>query len=128
MLVFVARRLAAAVPLVLGVLVLTFVMVEAAPGNASDALLGDGPVPKEVRERIEAAYGLDRPAPARFLRWAEDIAFEGDLGWSISRGRPVRRVLADALPNTILLAGAAFLVHVAAGLVLGVLVLTFVMV
>jgi peptide/nickel transport system permease protein len=116
---FVARRLAAAVPLVLGVLVLTFVMVEAAPGKASDALLGDGPVPNEVRERIEAAYGLDRPAPARFLSWAETIALKGDLGWSISRGRPVSRVLMDALPNTLLLAGAAFLVHLAAGIALG---------
>jgi len=119
LLAFVARRLAAAVPLVLGVLVLTFVMVEAAPGNAADALLGEGPVPKDVRDRLEAAYGLDRPAPARFVRWAEGLLLEGDLGWSVSRGRPVRRVLADALPNTVLLAAAAFLVHLVAGLALG---------
>jgi peptide/nickel transport system permease protein len=116
---FVARRLAAAVPLLLGVLLLTFVMVESAPGTATDAILGDRPVPREVRERVEAAYGLDRPAPARFLSWTGDIALRGDLGWSISRGRPVSRVLADALPNTILLAGAAFFVHVLAGLGLG---------
>lgn len=119
MLPFVARRLAAAIPLLLGVLVLTFVMVEAAPGKASDALLGDRPVPKEVRERIEAAYGLDRSAPSRFFRWTGDLLLRGDLGWSISLGRPVSRVIADALPNTMLLAGAAFLVHLAAGLALG---------
>src|SRR5215510_3526007 len=94
-------------------------MVESAPGNASDAFLGDRPVPREVRERIEAAYGLDRPAPVRFLHWTGDLLLHADLGWSVSRGKPVSRVLVDALPNTILLAGAAFLVHLALGLALG---------
>jgi peptide/nickel transport system permease protein len=116
-----ARRLLAAIPTLLGVLTLVFVLVESAPGDpAANLLGGDRPVPKEVRARIVAAYGLDRPPVERYLRWLGAVALRGELGWSISRGRPVTRVLGDALPATLLLAGAALLVHLAAGTALGV--------
>jgi peptide/nickel transport system permease protein len=113
------RRILAAVPLVLGVLTLVFVLVETAPGDPSAVLLGDRPVPPEVRARIVAAYGLDRPPVERYLRWLGSVALRGELGWSISRGRPVTRVLAGALPATLLLSGAALLFHLAAGVALG---------
>ncbi len=113
------RRILAAVPLVLGVLTLVFVLVESAPGNPSALLLGDRPVPPEVRARIVAAYGLDRPPVERYLRWLGSVALRGEMGWSISRGRPVTRVLAGALPATLLLSGAALLLHLAAGVALG---------
>jgi peptide/nickel transport system permease protein len=112
------RRAASAVPLILGVLVLTFALMECAPGSPADLLLGDRPVPPEVRERLERVYGLDRPPVERFLHWIAALA-SGDLGWSVSRSRPVTRVLASALPATLLLAGAALLIHVVAGIVLG---------
>ena len=113
------RRILAAVPLVLGVLTLVFVLVESAPGDPSGLLLGDRPVPPEVRARIVAAYGLDRPPVERYLRWLGSVALRGEMGWSISRGRPVTRVLAGALPATLLLSGAALLLHLAAGVALG---------
>jgi peptide/nickel transport system permease protein len=115
-----ARRAAASVPLILGVLLLSFAFVESAPGSPADVLLGDRPVPPEIRARIEAAYGLDRPPVERLLHWIGSIALHGDLGWSISRSRPVSRVLADALPNSLLLAGTALLIHLAFGIALGV--------
>ncbi len=120
MLRYVLRRLAAFAPLLLGVLTLVFVLVAAAPGRPADVLLGDRPVPPEVRKRVEEAYGLDRPAPVRYLLWLRSVTLHGDLGWSLSRSRPVAAVLADALPPTLLLAGAALVLHVAAGLGLGV--------
>jgi peptide/nickel transport system permease protein len=116
----VVRRLLAALPILAGVLTLVFVLVEAAPGDPGAILLGERPVPPEVRERIVAAYGLDRPPVERYVRWLGAVALRGELGWSISRGRPVARVLRDALPATLLLAGAALLVHLAAGTALGV--------
>lgn len=117
---FALRRLAAAVPVVLGVLTLTFVLVEATPGGATDALLGDRPVPPEIRRRIEAAYGLDRPASERYLRWLEALMLRGELGWSFSRSRPVTRLVADALPATLPLAGAALAMHLLVGIGIGV--------
>ena len=120
MLGLIARRLVSAVPLVAGVLTLTFLLVEAAPGRPSDLLLGDGPVPPELRARIEAAYGLDRPAYARYAAWIGS-ALHGDLGWSLSRGRKVTSVLADALPHTIELAAAALSIQLLLGVLLGAL-------
>ncbi len=120
MLGLVARRLLTAIPLTLGVLTLTFLLVEAAPGRPVDLLLGDGPVPPELRAKIEAAYGLDRSPAARYLSWMGN-ALSGDLGWSLSRGRNVTSVLADALPNTVLLAGAALVIQLLAGIIVGAL-------
>jgi peptide/nickel transport system permease protein len=117
---FLARRVVYAVPLIAGVLTLTFFLLEAAPGRPSDLMIGDGPTAPEVRARIEAAYGLDRPAPARYGAWMLNAA-TGNLGWSISRGRPVTSVLADALPHTIGLAGLALAVQLLLGMLLGAL-------
>ena len=120
MLGLIARRLVSAVPLVAGVLTLTFLLVEAAPGRPADLLLGDGPVPPEMRARIEAAYGLDQPAYARYASWIGHT-LRGDLGWSLSRGRNVRSVFADALPQTIRLAVGALAIQLLLGVMLGAL-------
>ena len=115
MLGFVARRVATAVPLLLGVLTLTFLLVEAAPGNPADLFLGDRPLPPEARHRIEVAYGLDRPPVERYLRWLEAVVVRGEWGWSLSRSRPVADVIAEALPRTVALAGMALLLNLIAG-------------
>lgn len=120
MLGLIARRLVSAVPLVAGVLTLTFLLVEAAPGRPADLLLGDGPVPPELRARVEAAYGLDRPPYERYLSWIGNT-LRGDLGWSISRGRKVTSVFADALPRTVELAAAALSIQLLLGVLLGAL-------
>jgi peptide/nickel transport system permease protein len=116
----IARRLLSAVPLIAGVLTLTFLLIEAAPGRPADLLLGDGPVTPELRARVEAAYGLDQPAYVRYAHWIGN-AFRGDLGWSLSRGRKVTSVLADALPLTIGLAAAALSIQLLLGILLGAL-------
>lgn len=117
---FVIRRLMIAVPLALGAATLVFVLMETAPGNAADLFLGTHPVPPEVRERIEEVYGLDRSPVERYARWLGALVLRGELGWSHSRGRPVAESLREALPATIMLAGSALLLHVLAGIALGV--------
>jgi len=106
------KRLALALPLALGVATLTFVLLETAPGQPADLLLGSGPVPPEVRERLDRAYGFDRPAVERYARWLGALALRGELGWSHSRHRPVRELIAAALPP--LAAGVALGVAAAA--------------
>jgi peptide/nickel transport system permease protein len=117
---FTLRRLAVAIPLALGVLTLVFVLMETAPGDPVDQLLGERPVPPEVRERIERAYGLDRPPVERYVRWLTALGLRGELGWSHSRQRPVAELLAEALPPTLTLAGVALLLQLAAGILLGI--------
>lgn len=117
---FIFRRLLVTLPLVLGVATLVFVLMETTPGDAADLILGDRPVPPEVRERIERAYGLDRPPLERYTRWLGSVALRGELGWSTSRSRPVATLLWDHLPPTILLAGTALVLHLIAGIALGI--------
>jgi peptide/nickel transport system permease protein len=118
---YILRRLAIAVPLALGVVTLVFVLMETAPGGPADLLLGDRPVSQDIRQRIEDAYGFDRPPAERYLLWLSALCLEGDLGWSHSRGRPVADVLADTLPPTLALAGIALLAHLLVGIILGVI-------
>jgi peptide/nickel transport system permease protein len=120
LLALVLRRLVWLPAAALGVATLVFVALEAAPGDPADLLLGDRPVPPEVRERIERAYGFDRPPLVRYGRWLSALFLEGELGWSHSRGRPVAQALADALPPTLLLSGAALLAHLVLGVAAGV--------
>ena len=120
MLWFILKRLALAIPLALGVATLIFVLMETAPGSPADLMLGDNPVPEEVRERIERVYGFDRPATERYFRWLSALFLRGEFGWSHSRSRPVGELLGDALPPTLLLAGTALLFHLLAGILLGV--------
>lgn len=120
MLRYVLKRVAAALPLMLGVATLIFVLLETAPGNPADLMLRDNPVPPEVRERVERAYGFDRPPIERYINWMTDLCFEGNLGWSHSRSRPVTALLREALPPTLLLAGSALVLHVLVGILLGV--------
>jgi peptide/nickel transport system permease protein len=118
---FVIQRLVGSLPLVLGAATLVFVVIETAPGNPADLMLGDRPVPPEVRQRVERAYGFDRPPLERYVSWIGGVFLRGDLGWSHSRSRPVAALLAEALPPTLLLAGAALLLHTVLGIVLGAL-------
>jgi len=113
------RRLAGAVPVVLGAATLVFLALETAPGDPVDLMLGDSPVPPQVRERIERVYGFDRSPLERYGSWIGGVFLHGDLGWSRARSRPVADLLADALPPTLLLAGAALSLHVVLGIVLG---------
>jgi peptide/nickel transport system permease protein len=96
-----------------------FLLIHLAPGDPIAATL-DGPnVPESVRVHQRAAYGLDRPLVEQYGRWIAGVA-RGELGWSFSERRPVRDVLADALPNTLLLVGVALVVGFAAGIAAGV--------
>ena len=115
---FAGRRMATALPMLAAVAVLTFVLVRLAPGDPVYVLAGEGGTPAYyalVRQRL----GLDRPFPEQLARYLVTLA-RGDLGWSLHQQRPVGELIVERLPATLLLAGMAFLVATAAGLVLGV--------
>lgn len=119
MLGFVARRLLALGPLLLGVLAFGFAIVQLAPGDPVQVLVGDYPAPaayvREVRER----FGLDRPVPLQFLRYAGQV-LRGNLGHSFFYNEPVLDLLVGRLPATLALMGAALVVSSVGGVLLGV--------
>lgn len=112
----VLRRLATLVPLVLLVVTLTFIVVQAAPGSYADTI--DNPrLSPESRELVRARYGLDRAPLEQYLSWIRAV-LSGDLGVSFLYKEPVSRVLAQALPPTLLLAGSALVLDLLLGLAL----------
>ncbi len=119
---FIARRLLAAVPLVIGVMAIAFTLIHLAPGDPIQALAGDGG-DAAYYAAMRARYGLDRPLPEQFGRYTLAI-LRGDLGYSFSYGQPVGRVIVGRLPATLLLTGTALALSTALGILLGVLTAT----
>lgn len=116
---FLVSRLLQAVAIVFIVATVVFVLIHLAPGDPFSTAIDNPNVTEAIRARWRAEYGLDRPIAEQYLRYLASIA-RGDLGWSFSMQRPVASVLADALPNTLLLAGTALLLGFAGGITLGV--------
>ncbi|HJQ54502.1 MAG TPA: ABC transporter permease [Gemmatimonadaceae bacterium] len=112
---YLARRLGQAVMIVVIVAVITFVLIHLAPGDPFSAVVDNPNVSENVRATLRAQYGLDRPLPEQFLKYADALT-RGELGWSFSYERPVRDVLAMALPNTLLLMGVALVGSFALGI------------
>jgi peptide/nickel transport system permease protein len=103
---YIAQRLAQAAVIVAIVAAITFALIHLAPGDPFSAVMDNPNVSETVRQTLRAQYGLDRPLPVQFVRYANLLA-HGELGWSFSHQRPVREVLGSALPNTLLLMGVA---------------------
>jgi len=116
---FILRRLAASLLLLYLVLTATFFLLHLAPGSPATVILEDQRISAEQRENLRRVYGLDRPLPVQYARWLSAVA-RGDWGTSFSQQRPVKRVVLDAVPATMILAVAALLVEQAAGLVFGI--------
>ncbi len=117
MLIYLLKRLLYALPIALGVSLVSFTLVYLAPGDPLNAI-APADAPADVIEALKAAYGLDKPMPVRYALWL-GRALQGDLGTSIATGRAVAGEVLSAASNTLVLAGVAAAVGVGLGCVLG---------
>jgi peptide/nickel transport system permease protein len=117
---YVAGRLLQAAIVILLVTTVTFVLVHLAPGDPIAVALERPGVTDAVRQQWRESFGLDRPIAEQYVRWLGNAA-RGELGFSFSFRRPVRDVIADALPRTVLLVGLALVLSFAVGIVAAVL-------
>jgi peptide/nickel transport system permease protein len=116
---FLLRRCAAALLLLFLVLTVTFFLVHIAPGDPV-TFFESRNMTVAQHARLLHLYGLDRPLPVQYLDWLKAVALHGDWGISFSAQRPVALLIGEALPATLLLAGAALVVQYGLGLLLGV--------
>lgn len=112
------RRLLAAIPTLIAVLTLVFVIVRIVPGDPAYAILGDQATPAAVKA-LDEKLGLDRPI------WQQYASFmgrtlTGDFGTSMATGEPILHRIVGSLPPTIELTLAAVIVGVATGVPIGV--------
>ncbi|HYL22616.1 MAG TPA: ABC transporter permease [Gemmatimonadales bacterium] len=117
MLAQLGRRALAGAAVVAGVLALTFLLVQLAPGDPVERLLGPTATPAQLAAQRHA-LGLDRPLPGQFAAWIGRLA-HGEWGRSIATGRPVRAVLGDALPATLVLVGLSLIASYGLGFLIG---------
>jgi peptide/nickel transport system permease protein len=117
---YIARRLAQMIPLLFGITVVLFAVIQAAPGGPEAALLeSDRFIDPAMIEAYRERLGVDRPVPVQYVRWLGG-ALRGDLGVSFSTTRPVSEMIVERLPATLELMGASFLLAAALAFGLGV--------
>ena len=115
-------RIAQAIPVVVGVVVISFVLTRALPGDP--AVYFAGPAADEASiAQIRTALGLDKPLPVQFAIYVQELA-TGNLGNSLTTGQPVVEDLARRLPASLELTLAALLLSCAIAVPLGVLAAT----
>src|SRR5215218_2355696 len=119
MLSFLARRLLLAIPTLLGVLLVTFLLLYVAPGDPVQEMVGERADAATIA-RLRRELRLDEPVHVQFAHYASGV-LHGDLGRSYITDRPIRGDVAERFPKTLLLAGAAMTLASVLGITLGVL-------
>lgn len=117
---FVLRRLGSAVPVVLGITLIAFLLIHAIPGDPAAVILFGANASPEQIAALRSQLGLDRSLPTQYLDFLGQL-LRGDLGTSYLTSNSVAHELLSRAPSTILLALAAILVAVVVGVPLGLL-------
>lgn len=117
---FFARRCGKAVLVILFVIAINFALIRAAPGDPATILAGEsGAVDAGFVERVRKDYGLDRPLPVQLFTYMKQL-LSFDLGSSYRENRPVKEIILEKLPATLLLTLSAFVFSIAVGVGLGI--------
>jgi peptide/nickel transport system permease protein len=118
MLTFIMRRLLYAIPVLLGIVIVVFVLIRLIPGDPCTALLGERAT-QEACERFNEANGLNDSLPVQMGIYLKNLA-GGDLGDSIRFSRPVTQILVERMPMTMELSSLALVLAIAVGVPLGI--------
>ena len=114
------RRLLQAVPVLLGILTITFLLTDAMPGDPVSIMLGPSPSAR-MAEQVRAKFGLNRPLYVRYLNYVADVVLHANLGRSLYYNVPVTQKILERLPVTLLLMLSSFAFALATAVPLGVI-------
>ena len=115
---FLLRRVLLAIPTLVGVLVVVFLLLYVAPGDPVQEMVGER-ADAETIARLRRELRLDDPVPVQFAHYAGGV-LSGDLGTSYITGRPILRDIAERFPKTLLLAATAMVLAAILGISIGV--------
>ena len=116
---YILKRVLLLIPVLLGISVIVFLIMELIPGDAAQAILGSFATPENL-ERVRGELGLDKPAVQRYFIWLGNI-LQGDFGRSYSLDRPVIDEVLERLGPTLLLAGSSLLIAAVLGMAAGII-------
>lgn len=112
------RVIFSSVVLFVSVLTVLFFLLEIAPGDPVQSLIGETPVTDEYRAQLTREFGLDRPIWERYVFYISNV-FQGNLGTSFGTDQPVLELVIDRIGNTLILALPAFVISTIGGIVIG---------
>jgi peptide/nickel transport system permease protein len=116
---FLVRRILLLIPVLLGLLILTFVLIRILPSDPAAAIAGQNTTPEQI-EAIKQQYGFDKPIITQFGIYLNQVA-HGSLGTSVYSGLPVASEIKDRLGATLELTFCALLIGIGFGVPLGVI-------
>jgi ABC-type dipeptide/oligopeptide/nickel transport system permease component len=121
---YILRRVAQAVPVLIGITLFTFLMIHLVPGDPVSIIAGDRPITEERAAQIRQQYGLDKPLWRQYTDYMSDLS-RGDMGAGLHSKRPVTDSIKEAAWPTIQLTIAGLVVAIALGISLGILAALF---
>ena len=113
-------RLLIAVPVLLGISIVLFVILALAPGDPFGELAQNPNIPPEVRFNLRKQFGLDDPLVVRYVRWLAAM-LHGDWGYSFVSRLPVQQLILQRLPTTLFVLGSAYVLALLIALPVGIL-------
>jgi dipeptide transport system permease protein len=122
MLMMILKRMMMAVPSLIGVVIVTFLLTRALPGDPAAYFAGPAATTEAIQQ-IRVKLGLDKPLYVQFVRYVEDLA-RGDLGNSLTTGQPVGQEIKTRLPASAELTLLGLIVSVVIAVPLGILAAT----
>ncbi|MBI5305169.1 MAG: ABC transporter permease [Chloroflexi bacterium] len=117
---YILKRVAQAIPLLLGVVIVNFVLIQLAPGDPVTLLVGDFPAPEEYVRQVRADFGLDRPVQERLVLYLGQLA-RGNLGYSFANRLSVAELIGNRIGATLQLMLTALVAAIVIGVSLGVI-------
>jgi peptide/nickel transport system permease protein len=116
---FVSRRLVKAIVVIFAIIVLNFFLVRMTPGDPALVIAGEaGAADQKFMDDLRHEFGLDQPLWKQLVVYLGHVA-QGDLGFSYRQRLPVTQLIADRLPQTLLLTGTAMAIALALGIAFG---------
>lgn len=116
---YLLRRLLTALPSLLGISLILFILLALAPGDPFGELASNPNIPPEVREALRVKFGIDDPVLVRYFHWLVAMV-HGDWGFSFASRVDVDQLILQRIPTTLYVVGAAQLLALAVALPVGV--------
>jgi peptide/nickel transport system permease protein len=118
---YLLQRLLIALPVLFGITVIDFILINLAPGDPISAMVDpSAAVSFGDEDALRERLGLNQPIVVRYVIWLREVV-SGNMGYSYVRGRPVAERIGERLPATLLLTGTALVISVVIGIPLGIL-------
>ncbi len=116
---YILSRFAKAIVVLLGIVVLNFCLIHAAPGDPAAVMAGEAGAADEIfLQQLREKFGLDQPFHVQLWNYVSGV-LQFDLGYSYRQEAPVLELILDRLPATLLLTGSAFFISIGLGILAG---------